>query len=227
MMLMDMQKILFTVAQCLPGFLLAITFHEWAHARVAKSFGDNTAESQGRLTLNPAAHLDMFGTFIIPMICLALGGAIFGYAKPVPVDMRNFKDYRKGMFWVSFAGPLSNFILGFISAFLFALVSTQMDNSNEYFSVILKMLSYSVFINFILAFFNLIPFPPLDGSKMVSSFLKGKTLVQYEGLARYSNYLFLGIFVLSMLGISTIGYLLAPAQIWAQKLIMYFLYLLG
>lgn len=224
---MDMQKILFTVAQCLPGFLLAITFHEWSHARMAKAFGDNTAESQGRLTLNPAAHLDMFGTFIIPMICLALGGAIFGYAKPVPVDMRNFRDFRKGMFWVSFAGPLSNFILGLISAFLFALVSTQMDNSNEYFSIILKMLSYSVFINFILAFFNLIPFPPLDGSKMVASFLKGKTLVQYEGLARYSNYVFLGIFVLSMLGISTIGYLLAPAQIWAQKLIMYFLYLLG
>jgi Zn-dependent protease len=169
----------------------------------------------------------MFGTFIIPMICLALGGAIFGYAKPVPVDMRNFRDYRKGMFWVSFAGPLSNFILGVISAFLFALVSTQMDNTNDYFSVILKMLSYSVFINFILAFFNLIPFPPLDGSKMVASFLKGKALVQYEGLARYSNYVFLGIFVLSMMGISTIGYLLAPAQIWAQKLIMYFLYLLG
>lgn len=222
-----MQKILFTVAQCLPGFLLAITFHEWSHARMAKVFGDNTAESQGRLTLNPAAHLDMFGTFIIPMICLALGGAIFGYAKPVPVDMRNFRDFRKGMFWVSFAGPLSNFLLGLISAFLFALVSTQMDNSNEYFSIILKMLSYSVFINFILAFFNLIPFPPLDGSKMVASFLKGKTLIQYEGLARYSNYVFLGIFVLSMLGISTIGYLLAPAQIWAQKLIMYFLYLLG
>lgn len=222
-----MQKILFTVAQCLPGFLLAITFHEWSHARVAKYFGDNTAESQGRLTLNPAAHLDMFGTFIIPVICLALGGAIFGYAKPVPVDMRNFRDFRKGMFWVSFAGPLSNLLLGFISAFAFALVSAKLSPSFEYHSVILKMLSYSVFINFILAFFNLIPFPPLDGSKMVSSFLKGKTLIQYEGLARYSNYVFLGIFVLSMMGISTIGYLLAPAQIWAKNLIVYFLHLLG
>lgn len=224
---MDIQKLLFTISQCLPGFLLAITFHEWSHGMVAKKFGDNTAESQGRLTLNPVAHLDMFGTFIIPMICLALGGAIFGYARPVPVDMRNFKDVRKAMFWVSFAGPLSNFILGIISAFLFALVSTQVDQSSGYYSIMLKMLSYSVFINFILAFFNLIPFPPLDGSKMVASFLRGKALMQYEGLARYSNYVFLVIFGLSMMGISTIGYLLAPAQIWAQKLIMYFLYVLG
>lgn len=224
---MDIQKLLFTIAQCLPGFLLAITFHEWSHGRMAKAFGDDTAEREGRLTLNPLAHLDMFGTFIIPMICLALGGAIFGYAKPVPVDMRNFKDVRKGMFWVSFAGPLSNIILGVLSAFFYALVIATLDESFGYYTILLKMLSYSVFINFILAFFNLIPFPPLDGSKMVASFLKGRALMQYESLAKYANLLFLGIFALSMMGISTIGHILAPAQIMAQKLIMYFLYLLG
>lgn len=224
---MDIQAILFTIAQSLPGFLLAITFHEYSHGKMAQVFGDNTAESQGRLTLNPAAHIDTFGTVILPLICLTLGGAIFGYAKPVPVDMRNIKNVRKGMFWISFAGPLSNIILGTLCAFIFAIVATQVDQTNSYYSIILKMLRYSIFINFLLAFFNLIPFPPLDGSKMVASFLKGKALRQYENLAAYANYVFLGIFALSLMGISTIGRILAPVMVFEQKLIMYFLYLLG
>ena len=89
-----------------PGFLLAISFHEYAHAWAANKFGDPTAKSMGRLTLNPAAHYDMFGTIILPLVLAAFNMGIFGYAKPVPVDARHFKNYRKSIFWVSFAGLL-------------------------------------------------------------------------------------------------------------------------
>ncbi|MCT4643169.1 MAG: site-2 protease family protein [Bacteriovoracaceae bacterium] len=222
-----MQKLIFTMAQSLPGFLLAITVHEWAHGYMAKSFGDNTAKEQGRLTLNPAAHIDMFGTIVLPLICLALGGAVFGYAKPVPVNLRNLKNIRKGMFWISFAGPLSNLVLGILSCFIYAVVATQVDQSFAYYAIILQMLGYSVFINFLLAVFNLIPFPPLDGSKMVASFLKGKALMQYEALSRYANMVFLLLFALSLMGVSTLGHILAPAQMLGQRLTVYFLYLLG
>ena len=224
---MDMQKILFTIAQSLPGFLLAIVAHEWAHGFMAKKFGDNTAERSGRLTFNPAAHVDPMGTIIFPLIGVIFGWAVIGWAKPVPVDVRNFKDYRKGIFWVSFAGPLMNFILGIISSFLYAIVAAKLPSNFEYQGILLQMLSYSIFINFLLGVFNLIPLPPLDGSRMVASFLKGEALRKYEDLARFTPMIFLAIIGLSFMGISTLGKVLAPAAMIGQKLTMYFLYLLG
>ena len=110
-----------------PGFLLAISFHEYAHAWAAHKFGDPTAKSMGRLTLNPAAHYDMFGTIILPLVLAAFNMGIFGYAKPVPVDARHFKNYRKSIFWVSFAGPIANVILMVVSGFLLALLRTKIS----------------------------------------------------------------------------------------------------
>ncbi|MCB9094268.1 MAG: site-2 protease family protein [Halobacteriovoraceae bacterium] len=207
---MDLQQLIYTIAQCLPGFLLAIVLHEAAHAYVAMKFGDDTAERIGRLSLNPAVHFDMMGTVIFPLISLSLGGIVFGWAKPVPIDSRNFKNYRKGLFWVSFAGPLSNFILGTISAFLYAVVFTNMSVDSVYMQHFLKMLEYSVLINFILGGFNLIPLPPLDGSKMVASFLKHNALRKYEEIAAYTPYIFLGLIALSFMGIHILGYILMP-----------------
>lgn len=224
---MDAQAIILKIAEALPGFLLAIVAHEWAHGMVAKKFGDDTAERAGRLTLNPAAHIDPMGTIIFPLIGVTMGWMMIGWAKPVPVDVRNFKDFRKGIFWVSFAGPLANFILGIFSSLGYAIFALYVSQTFGYYEIILQMLRYSVFINFLLGVFNLLPLPPLDGSKMVASFLKGEALRKYEEVARYTPMIFLVIIGLSIAGIPTLGYLLTPAIAVGQKLTMYFLYLLG
>lgn len=224
---MDIQRIIYTIGQCAPGFLLAIVFHEWAHGYVAKKFGDNTAEQAGRLTFNPSAHIDMYGTVIFPLIGVVLGWSVIGWAKPVPVNIRNFKNFRKAIFWVSFAGPLANLLLGTLSSLAYAIIATQVSESSDFYSISLKMLGYSVFINFLLAFFNLIPLPPLDGSKMVSSYLKGDMLRKYEALAQYTGYIFLGIIALSLMGIPTIGLILGPLTQIGNQITVYFLGLLG
>ncbi len=224
---MNLQAIILSLAQALPGFLLAIVAHEWAHAYMAKRFGDNTAEREGRLTLNPVVHIDVMGTIVFPVILLMMGGMVFGWAKPVPIDTRNFRDYRKGLFWVSFAGAMMNFFLGTMSGLLFAIIATKVPDTFSFYGVLLEMLKYSMMINFVLGAFNLIPIPPLDGSKMVMSFLKGETARKYESLAQYTNMIFLVIIALSFMGISTIGYVITPVVMIGQKLTMYFLYLLG
>ncbi len=223
----DLNGIIFNIAQSLPGFLLAIVVHEAAHAWMANKFGDPTAKNAGRLTLNPAAHYDPWGTIFFPLMAAMTNFAMIGWARPVPVEVRNFKNYRKGIFWVSFAGPLSNIILGTLSALILAIVATQVPVEWEFYSISLRMLRYSVYINFILAFFNLIPLPPLDGSKMVSSFLKGPTLYKYESFARYTPMIFIGVFALSFMGIHTISYILLPAQQLANFILFSFLGLFG
>lgn len=223
----DLSGIVFNIAQSLPGFLLAIVVHEAAHAWMANKFGDSTAKNEGRLTLNPAAHYDPWGTIFFPLLAAITGFAMIGWAKPVPIEVRNFKKMRSGIFWVSFAGPLSNLLLGTLSAVVLAIIATQVSTDWEYFSIFIQMLRYSVFINFILAFFNLIPIPPLDGSKMVSSFLKGQALYKYEGFARYTPVIFIGVMALSFMGVHTLGYLLAPAQMLANYLMFSFVGLFG
>lgn len=216
----DINTILFNIAQSLPGFLLAIVAHEAAHAWMANKFGDPTAKNEGRLTLNPAAHYDPLGTIFFPLLAAFTNFAMIGWARPVPIEVRNFKNIRKGIFWVSFAGPLSNLIIGTFSALFLAIIATKVSPDWDFYSISIRMLRYSVFINFILAFFNLIPLPPLDGSKMVSSFLKGQALQKYEDLARYTPIFFIGVMVLSFMGIHTISYLLMPAQ-WLANYIMF------
>ena len=224
---MDIQEILFKIMQCAPGLLLAVIVHEYAHGYVAKLFGDDTAERDGRLTFNPAVHIDMMGTVVFPLIGVIFGWGVIGWAKPVPVTPRNFKNVRKGIFWVSFAGPLSNFILGTISGILFAVLATFLPKDFSLYAPLLYMLQYSVFINFLLGAFNLIPFPPLDGSRMVASFLKGEALHKYESLAQYAPMVILLVFGLSMMGIPTLHYVLTPFLEFGQNLPLYFLRILG
>lgn len=137
---------------------MAITFHEYAHGRVAYHFGDATAKWHRRLSLNPLRHLDPIGT-----ITLILFG--FGWAKPVPVNPYNFRDYRSGMLWVSFAGPLANFIFAFAGLFLLYLPLRLGLYWMPYFQF---METLAVF-NILLGIFNLIPVPPLDGSKILTA----------------------------------------------------------
>lgn len=220
---MDFNEIIFTIAQSLPGFLLAIVAHEAAHGWMALRFGDRTAQMAGRLTLNPAAHLDPFGTILFPLIGALAQVGVIGWAKPVPIDIRNFKEMRKGIFWVSFAGPLANLVLGTLSALGIALVATKVPKSFEYYSTVIGMLRYSVFINFVLAGFNLIPLPPLDGSKMLSVFLKGEALWRYEKLAAYTPALMWGAFALSFVGFPVLGYVVMPFYQLGQWLMFIFM----
>lgn len=188
---MDLASIVQKIAIVYPALLIALVLHEYAHAWMARRYGDETSAWSGRLTLNPAAHMDIFGTVIFPMIGIALGGFIFGWAKPVPIDPRNFKNFRKGLFWVSFAGPLANIVLGFLFAMVFVLFRTQVSSSFVFYEPFTAMLYTLVGINFVLAIFNLIPIPPLDGAKMVESFLNYEQMRKFVVIEQYAFYILL------------------------------------
>ncbi len=150
-------------------FLFALCFHEFSHAWVAKLRGDNTGEQQGRLTLNPMAHADMLGTFILPILATVSSFPFFGWAKPVPVNTRNLKNPKVDMFWIALAGPLSNIFLSIVAAILIAILFSA--GPSETSSAAETMLVSFMQVNLVLAFFNLIPFHPLDGGKVVERFL--------------------------------------------------------
>ena len=183
--------------------ILAVTLHEVAHGYAALKMGDHTAWLAGRLTLNPIKHLDLLGSFLLPLV-LKLSGSpfIFGYAKPVPVNYHNFREYRKGTLWVSAAGVLANIILALISAALFQMLeSTEASwTQSQYalpFVFLLQLLYYSVIINCILALFNLIPIPPLDGSRILAMLLPAPLRVHFARLERFGMII---ILVLLMTG---------------------------
>ncbi len=163
-------EILAKLALFFPPFLFALCFHEFAHGWAAKKFGDNTAEMMGRLTLNPVPHLDIIGTIILPAVGVIMGGGVgFGWAKPVPVNERNLTKPKQQMFWIAFAGPLSNILMGFVGALLFVLAERYLPGGP--LAPFISMLNFFVQINCALAVFNLIPLHPLDGGKVIARFL--------------------------------------------------------
>ena len=174
------------VAIFMPTFLFALVFHEYAHARVALHFGDRTSEWSGRLTLNPIVHLDLFGT-LFPLIGIITGSSyVFGWAKPVPINPREFNNYRKGLFWVAFAGPLANIFLGFVTAFAYVAFVKYVPRDASFHDAGSSMLQSFLGINFMLAIFNLIPLPPLDGSNMLLSFLSYEATRKFYVVQQYS-----------------------------------------
>ena len=142
----------------LPILLITITIHEFAHAKVADILGDPTPRLAGRLTLNPISHIDPIGLLMLILVR-------FGWAKPVPINPYNFSDPRKGSLMVSLAGPLSNFLFAWVLAIIYRNLPVESS------SVLLEILSYTIWINLALAVFNLIPVPPLDGSHILEFFL--------------------------------------------------------
>lgn len=191
-----------------PVFMIAVIFHEVAHGFAAKRYGDRTAEQQGRLTFNPVPHIDPIGTVGLPVLAMVTGSNImFGWANPVPINPTLFSNYRRGLFWVSFAGPLMNIALAIVSALLFVMIKLYVPMSFAFHKPLILMTFYGVGLNYVLAFFNLLPLPPLDGSKMIESFLSYESTRKYEQLSQYSM-----IILLIALFSGAISFLLTPAH---------------
>lgn len=171
--------------------LLAITLHEAAHGWMAERFGDDTARILGRVTFNPIKHIDRFGTVILPgMLALAQSPVLFGYAKPVPVDFRRLHPHRLGMFMVAFAGPGINLILAFIGGLLLHVDQLVTPENAPW---IFMNLYRFIMINCVLAVFNMLPILPLDGGRVVASFLHGKALELFSRFERWGILIVLGL----------------------------------
>jgi Zn-dependent protease len=170
-----------------PPVMFAIILHEVMHGVVAKMLGDDTAARAGRLTLNPIAHIDPFGTIVLPAILLFAGAPVFGYAKPVPIDYRNLRNPRSGMMIVAAAGPLTNLTLAAVSIFLMLLIRPYLEGSwaPSLWVPIFEMLRASLSVNVALGVFNLIPILPLDGGRVLVGFLPfsaARALARFEGV---------------------------------------------
>ncbi len=192
--------------------IFAITVHEVAHGWVAKKYGDNTASMLGRLTLNPVKHVDMLGTLIIPgLLLISSAGFIFGWAKPVPVDPRNFKNPRKDMAIVALAGPVSNLLMALCWALL-----ARLGVIIEIEAVSLPLIytgMAGISINLVLALINLIPIPPLDGSRIVTGFLPNRLAWQYNKLERFGF-----IILIALLYTGGLSYMLGYPMYFAQSI---------
>jgi Zn-dependent protease len=187
--LIDAAGILRQIAISAVPILIAITFHEVAHGYVANRLGDRTAAAMGRLTLNPLAHIDPIGTVIMPLLLLIFtnGQFVFGYAKPVPINPLNFDNPRKGMAISAAAGPITNIILAAVCMLLIKLVvlpSAKLIPETVVVPLFL-MLRYGILINVVLAAFNLIPIPPLDGGRVAVGILPRRHAAALSSLEPY------------------------------------------
>ena len=193
--------------------VFAITVHEVAHGWVAKKFGDNTASALGRLTLNPIKHIDLLGTIIIPgLLLLSFTGFIFGWAKPVPVDPRNFKNPRRDMAIVALAGPVSNLLMA-VGWALIARLGVTIGAQTETVSLPLIYTGIAgISINLVLAMINLLPIPPLDGSRILTGILPSYWAWQYNRLERFGF-----IILLVLLYTNVLGAILAYPMFIAQQ----------
>lgn len=181
-------------------FVPAIILHEVAHGYVAYRLGDPTAHDAGRLTLNPIAHVDLVGTIIVPGVLLIMsfvsgGSFVFGWAKPVPVNpyLMRKTTVQNGMLLTGLAGPVTNIGLGVISGLTTRALVPILGSD----SVVVAIFGYFAFVNLLLAFFNLLPIPPMDGSRVVQRFLSGGALSFYESLERFGFVIIFGILFLA------------------------------
>ncbi len=175
-----------------PPILMALTFHEVAHGYVALRLGDPTAKMAGRLTLNPLPHLDLIGTIMLFIVHV-------GWAKPVPVNPFNFKNPKKDLIWVSLAGPASNLVLAFFFGMIFRMIpKAQLITASGISHMLIVMLIYAIIINLVLCFFNLIPIPPLDGSKILMGLLPPEMEVQFAQFERVGPMVLLGLIMMGM-----------------------------
>ncbi|MFK5892187.1 MAG: site-2 protease family protein [Pseudomonadota bacterium] len=180
--------------------VFAITVHESAHAFAAHYFGDNTAKLQGRLSLNPIKHIDWLGTILVPAIMVIFTGFAFGWAKPVPIDWRNLKNPKTNMIWIAFAGPFSNLVMGIMWAIVLRVSLLSNIEHNGVLFIIFTAVA-GIMINTILMVLNLLPLPPLDGSRILSGLLPSRLAIAYNKIEPYGFFIIMGLMMLGFLGI--------------------------
>ena len=207
---------LFSILLSALAVIIGIVVHESAHALAAYALGDSTARSRGRISLNPLAHIDPFGTVLLPLLMVLAGGPVFAYAKPVPVYLGNLKNPKRDEVLVALAGPLSNILVAFVAALVYGVLlgavlipglsagTLSLGFANGIASFLVTLMS----VNLSLAFFNLIPLPPLDGSSILVLFLKGEALRTYYEIQRYSMPILIIVLYLlpSITGIDLVGW---------------------
>lgn len=186
-----------------PILIFSVVIHEMAHGWVALRCGDPTARDLGRLTLNPIPHIDLFGSIIIPLFSILATGRVFiAWAKPVPIDPRNFGNFRRDDSLVTVAGPISNFIIAFICALLvvilYSIVTALSINkeslSFQFLNFLYTMFNYGIFLNVTLAIFNLFPIPPLDGSHLLANLLPDEAAYRFRQIGFFGIFLILILF---------------------------------
>jgi len=185
---------IYTISVWILPLVIAITFHEAAHGFVAHHFGDNTAWERGRVSFNPLKHIDPFGTLILPaVLLLSHSPFLFGYAKPVPVNFRALRNPRIDMVWVALAGPATNIALALVAAAAFHLLPFAPDNSAQWIADNLKN---ALVINVVLAIFNMLPIPPLDGGRVAVGLLPNFLAVPLSRLEPFGMLILIGFLIL-------------------------------
>ena len=196
---MDLQKTAYTASTWILPVLIAITFHEAAHAYTAWKLGDDTAYRQGRVTFNPLKHVELIGTILVPAVLLLTASPfLFGWAKPVPVAFNRLSHPRRDMALVAVAGPVTNVLLALVSALLFHVVGWLPANVTSWAG---QTLYQSIVLNLLLAIFNMLPIPPLDGSRIALSAMPLAIARPYAKLERFGFFILIGlVFLLPMVG---------------------------
>ena len=203
-MLESFSAVMYTASVWVLPAVTAITLHEASHAWMAWKLGDDTAQRAGRLSFNPARHIDPFGTIVLPALLLLLRVPfLFGYAKPVPVNFARLRRPRRDMIWVAAAGPGSNLVMAYLAALLMYATIVMPETARPW---VFENLKNALLLNIWLAVFNLLPLPPLDGSRVLLGLLPRNLAIRYARLERYGMALVVGLIALPALFSMSLGF---------------------